>query len=524
MSSEGTCYESVDMDMTWLDSLTIESEIASDLHPRMDHTFDPELGHRYNSFDEAMTPIRMQGPARFDYVGQALDNELESSNDRFEYQGYGDIPNNPNTMNNCMYPNEVRPRVSNMHIPSMSTPGYYSTLPNASSMPTTGSYYDTRPMTNACQDYGGTRYYDTMPMTMPMTNVCQDYGGTRQFVSNMTSNQNGLVNIDTNIHNHDRRMKGYGDEQRVNQQSYTAQPMPPQSYSNYPQMMYGTPSNNGLGASNKNVHWDQGDHANMIDDGSRDDRSHGSSPTAPVASGHIPINDSSEPNSTRIAKEVTKPACNDTPAKIDHGKRFTMKIDKYDGSSDWVDYIAYFERVSTWNAWSSDDKASMLAMQMTGIARRTVTDLPSTTCSNYNKLKDALTQRFNPEGQEHLHKSEFKKRHKKSDETIREYGYELRRMAARSFPSHDERSREEWIIDQFQTGLCNVGMQRHVFLKHPKTLEEAMSAASDYEMVETTVKKPTNVASLQSKDSKSLQQEISSLKHCKLIEAATDPS
>ena len=111
-----------------------------------------------------------------------------------------------------------------------------------------------------------------------------------------------------------------------------------------------------------------------------------------------------------------------------------------------------------------------------------------------------------------MHKSEFKKRHKKSDETIREYGYELRRMAARSFPSHDERSREEWIIDQFQTGLCNVGMQRHVFLKHPKTLEEAMSAASDYEMVETTVKKPTNVASLQSKDSKSLQQEISSLK------------
>ena len=44
------------------------------------------------------------------------------------------------------------------------------------------------------------------------------------------------------------------------------------------------------------------------------------------------------------------------------------KPDKYDGTSDWADYIRHFEIVSTWNRWGAKDKAAQLSMNLTGVA------------------------------------------------------------------------------------------------------------------------------------------------------------
>ena len=38
-------------------------------------------------------------------------------------------------------------------------------------------------------------------------------------------------------------------------------------------------------------------------------------------------------------------------------QRTKQKPEKFDGSSDWADYIKHFEMVSLWNGWREDEKA-----------------------------------------------------------------------------------------------------------------------------------------------------------------------
>ena len=53
----------------------------------------------------------------------------------------------------------------------------------------------------------------------------------------------------------------------------------------------------------------------------------------------------------------------------------SYKPKKYDGSTDWTDYLKHFEIVSQWNGWSDLKKAAQLSMSMTGVARQTWSDI-----------------------------------------------------------------------------------------------------------------------------------------------------
>ena len=56
------------------------------------------------------------------------------------------------------------------------------------------------------------------------------------------------------------------------------------------------------------------------------------------------------------------------------GRFKTYKPEKYDGTSDWTDYLKHFEIVAIWNGWSEMEKAAQLSMSMTGIARQAWAD------------------------------------------------------------------------------------------------------------------------------------------------------
>ena len=55
-------------------------------------------------------------------------------------------------------------------------------------------------------------------------------------------------------------------------------------------------------------------------------------------------------------------------------QRTKQKPEKFDGSSDWADYIKHFEMVSLWNGWWEDEKAVQLSMSLTGTARQAWAD------------------------------------------------------------------------------------------------------------------------------------------------------
>ena len=175
-------------------------------------------------------------------------------------------------------------------------------------------------------------------------------------------------------------------------------------------------------------------------------------------------------------------------------KRSNMRADQYSGKADLLDYLQHFERVAAWNGWSAGDKATQLAMALTGDARMVLTDLPPWVTSDYSQLVRSLRQRFCPEGREITYKAEFRRRTRQAGESVREYGYALRRLAARAFPHIPQDAREEWVLDQFLSGLTDLEQRRHVQFAHPHTVEEAIAHADEYEGFYSKPRKPVTAA------------------------------
>jgi len=144
------------------------------------------------------------------------------------------------------------------------------------------------------------------------------------------------------------------------------------------------------------------------------------------------------------------------------------KPEKYDGTTDWTDYLRHFEIVDA--------------------------------------LVRHMRQRFKPEGQEEAYKAEFRSRVKRKDESFLEYGYTLRRLVIRAFPRLTYEGREELVRDQFILGLSDAEMRKHVSLSHPDSLDKAITAATEFEVVCQSTRgqfpsKPKVVSSVQEQSS-----------------------
>ena len=184
-------------------------------------------------------------------------------------------------------------------------------------------------------------------------------------------------------------------------------------------------------------------------------------------------------------------------------QRTKQKPEKFDGDSDWADYLKHFEMVSLWNGWREDEKAVQLSMSLTGTARQAWTDSfsdPQASLS-YDSLVSALTQRFKPDGHEEAYKAEFRRKTKTKEESFLEFGHRLRRLAIRAFPKINHESREELVVDQFLMGLIDPEMRRHVSLAHPRNVDQAITLATEFETLTQSLKgvmiaKPKQVAAI----------------------------
>ena len=71
-----------------------------------------------------------------------------------------------------------------------------------------------------------------------------------------------------------------------------------------------------------------------------------------------------------------------------------------------------------------------------------------------------------------------------------EYGYGLKRLAIRAFPQIKHDAHEDIIVDQFLQGLVDMDMRQHVSLAHPSSLDQAVSLATDFEVITQSLKSP----------------------------------
>ena len=159
---------------------------------------------------------------------------------------------------------------------------------------------------------------------------------------------------------------------------------------------------------------------------------------------------------------------NSTPKSgIDQGsvKRRMMNPDTYNGESNaFEDYIAHFELVAQWNKWTDEEKAIQLGASLRGVAQKVLGDAPLAERLDYDRIKIALQQRFAPKDRQAIFKTELQNRKRKRSETLREYGYAIRRLVGQAFPTYGSDAQEEMAIDYFIQGLTVGEVKIHVQL------------------------------------------------------------
>lgn len=78
-----------------------------------------------------------------------------------------------------------------------------------------------------------------------------------------------------------------------------------------------------------------------------------------------------------------------------------VEPDKFDpNTTEWTNYMAYFEHVAHWNKWNDGEKAQRLIMCLRGSAQKILSELTYHQCTNYITLTHVLNLRFNPQERE----------------------------------------------------------------------------------------------------------------------------
>ena len=162
-----------------------------------------------------------------------------------------------------------------------------------------------------------------------------------------------------------------------------------------------------------------------------------------------------------------------------------VKADVYDGKSrELEEYLAHFNKVSSWNRWSYEEKGEQLSMCLRGTAH--IATLHMENPNDYEAIVSVLAHRFSPKEEIASRRSEFRNRKREKGESIGEYGYALRNLVNTAYRGIDQEAQEIFLLEQFIGGLCHSDMQQHVQFKRPVTLNEAMSIAREYEAIRGT--------------------------------------
>lgn len=149
----------------------------------------------------------------------------------------------------------------------------------------------------------------------------------------------------------------------------------------------------------------------------------------------------------------------------------------------WSDWSEQFELAAEVNQWEEGLKLKFMSLLLAGRARDMYSGLPAEAKTNYGLLKLALTRCFEPSDCDDWSRASFTARRRQQNESTREFGNALRRLAARAYPSADEVTRDMLARDQFILHVASGTFRINLRAAKPKTLEEAIDLSSEMELL-----------------------------------------
>ena len=150
---------------------------------------------------------------------------------------------------------------------------------------------------------------------------------------------------------------------------------------------------------------------------------------------------------------------------------------------EWSDWSEQFDLAAEVNNWNEPLKLKCMSLLLSGRARDMYSGLPSDAKENYALLKAAMARCFEPCDSDDWSRASFTARRRMHNETAREFGNALRRLATKAYPTADNYIRDMLARDQFFTHFSSGEFRISLRSAKPKTLEEAIDLASEMELL-----------------------------------------
>jgi len=162
-----------------------------------------------------------------------------------------------------------------------------------------------------------------------------------------------------------------------------------------------------------------------------------------------------------------------------------FKPEPYDGTSDWLEYLVYYEQLAELQRWDQATMAMVLGLSLKGPARSVLANLSLSQRGDYEALKNALTQNFCPPQQVHLYQVQLKTRKRQTNESLPELGRDIIRLTRLAYPTADQSTRETIGISSFLDALQGPALEIRLAVSqgHPTTVLEAVALAMEVDAI-----------------------------------------
>ena len=162
-----------------------------------------------------------------------------------------------------------------------------------------------------------------------------------------------------------------------------------------------------------------------------------------------------------------------------------IRPESYDGTTDWSEYLIYFEQLAELYGWDDERKAMILGLCLKDEARVVLASLSLAERHSYFAVTTALTQSFAPKERVHLYQAELKARRKKTEESMTDLGRDIAKLVRLAYPTADAATKEVVGINIFLDALPGpaADMKLHVIKGRPRTLQEAVAHATEVDAV-----------------------------------------
>ena len=173
----------------------------------------------------------------------------------------------------------------------------------------------------------------------------------------------------------------------------------------------------------------------------------------------------------QIIDQMSVPGDNDTDVVC---LRQYMRPTKFDGSSPFETFLAYFKNCAEHNHWTDTEKLSWLKGCLIKNAGQVLWDSTPESIDTFDKLVDVLCNRFGGTKQTDKHRMELRYRRRHQNETLTDLHQDISRLMALAHPHLSSSSREVIACDYFIDSLNDSNFALKVRERNPSSLDEAL--------------------------------------------------